>query len=189
MGRVMFIGFTTLDGVVQDPDGGDGSERGGWAFRYGPEAVAGDKFELGDIMQTGALLLGRVTWKKFSQLWPTRDDEFSTRMNRMSKLVASHSLESVDAWENSDLLEGDLVEEVTRRKADQDIVVTGSASVVRLLQGHDLIDEYRLLVFPTVVGDGRRLFEHPSESINLRLEKAEPVGAALRLVYTCNTHS
>jgi dihydrofolate reductase len=189
MGRVMFIGFVTLDGVVQDPDGEDGSERGGWAFRYGPEAVAGDKFEVGEIMGTGTLLLGRVTWEKFSELWPTRDDEFSTRMNRMSKLVASRSLESVDAWENSELLEGDLVPEVTRRKAAQNIIVTGSGSVVRLLQDHDLIDEYRLLVFPTVVGEGRRLFDHPSQSINLRLEKAEQVGAALRLVYTCNTHS
>jgi dihydrofolate reductase len=189
MGRVMFIGFVTLDGVVQDPDGEDGSERGGWAFRYGPEAVAGDKFEVGDIMETGVLLLGRVTWEKFSQLWPTRDDEFSTRMNRMSKLVASRSLERVDAWENSELVEADLVDEVTRRKVEQDIVVTGSASVVRLLQDHDLIDEYRLLVFPIVVGEGRRLFEHPSQSVNLRLAKAEQVGAALRVVYARGTHS
>jgi dihydrofolate reductase len=187
MGRVMYIGFVTLDGVVQDPDGQDGSERGGWAFRYGPEAVAGDKFELGDIMESGTLLLGRVTWEKFSRLWPTRADAFSTRMNRMSKLVASRSLESVDAWENSTLLEGDLVGEVARRKADDDIVVTGSGSVVRVLQEHDLIDEYRVLVFPLVVGEGRRLFEHPSRSVNLRLEKAERVGAALRLVYACDS--
>jgi dihydrofolate reductase len=110
-------------------------------------------------------------------------------LNRLSTLGASRWLASADAWENSELLAGDLVEEVSRRKAGEDIVVTGSGSVVRLLQEHDLIDEYRLLVFPTVVGEGRRLFEHPSQSINLRLEKAEQVGAALRLVYACDTHS
>jgi dihydrofolate reductase len=183
MGRVIVIEFVTLDGVVQDPDGAQGLERGGWAFRFGPEAVAGDKFNLGDVMETGTLLLGRVTWERFTQIWPTRDDEFSTRMNRMSKLVASRSLESVDAWENSTLLDGDLVEEVSRRKTERDLVVAGSGSVVRVLMDHDLIDEYRLLVFPTVIGEGRRLFEHPSESINLRLEMAEQVGAAVRLVY------
>lgn len=184
MSRVIVIQFVTLDGVTQDPDGAAGFEHGGWAFRYGPATVAGDKFKLGELMQTGALLLGRVTWQHFAQLWPTRDDEFSTRMNSMRKLVASRSLERVDEWNNSTLIHGDLVDEVSRRKADQDLIVTGSASVVHTLMEHDLIDEYRLLVFPIVIGEGGRLFEDGIASIDLQLVAAEPAGATVLLVYS-----
>jgi len=156
MSRVIVIQFITVDGIVEDPDGTGGTKRGGWAFRYGPEAVAGDKFKLGVVMETGALVLGRATWQLFSHIWPGRSDDFSTRMNRMPKLVASHSLDSVNEWSNSTLLEGDLVDEVSRRKREQDLVMAGSGSVVRTLMEHDLVDEYRLLVFPIVLGDGTR---------------------------------
>jgi dihydrofolate reductase len=181
--RVIVIQFVSLDGVVEDPDGTQGTQRGGWAFRYGPESVAGDKFALGEIMQTGALLLGRATWELFAQIWPTRSDDFSTRMNAMRKLVASRSLRSVDAWSNSTLLRGDLVEEVRRRKSEQDLVVAGSGTVVRTLIEHDLVDEYRLLVFPLVLGEGRRLFDGETAPIDLRLAGCEQAGATVRLVY------
>jgi dihydrofolate reductase len=184
MNRVIVIEFLSLDGVMQDPDGRGGSDRGGWAFRYGPAAVAGDKFKLGEVLDSGALLLGRATWQLFAGIWPSRDDAFSNKMNSIPKLVASRSLERVDEWQNSSLIAGDLVDEVARRKADQDLVVAGSASVVRTLMEHDLVDEYRLLVFPVVLGEGSRLFEHGIAPIDLRLVAAEPAGAAVLSVYS-----
>ncbi|TMR89969.1 dihydrofolate reductase family protein, partial [Nonomuraea basaltis] len=162
---------------------------GGWAFRYGPEAVAGDKFELGEVLDTGAMLLGRVTWQLFSGIWPSRDDEFSRKMNAIPKLVASRSLDHVDGWRNSTLLQGDLVEEVSKRKQSQDVVVAGSAGIVDALRAYDLIDQYRLLVFPIVLGQGRRLFGRPGQPIGLNLVAAEPVGQAVRLVYDRNAAS
>jgi dihydrofolate reductase len=178
---VTVIEFVSVDGVIEDPDGSAGTERGGWAFRYGPESVAGDKFRLGELMETGALLLGRSTWGLFSRIWPARSDEFSQRMNAMRKLVVSRSLQSVDAWSNSTLLTGDLCDEV--RGADRELVVAGSASVVATLIEHDLVDEYRLLVFPVVLGTGRRLFADGGPSIDLELVSAEPVGAAAYQMY------
>lgn len=183
MGRVIVIQFITLDGIVEDPDGSGGTARGGWAFRYGPESVAGDKFKMGEVMETGAMLLGRATWQLFSNIWPGRSDEFSTRMNRMPKLVVSRSLETVGAWSNSTLLEGDLVEEVSKRKPAQDLVVSGSGSVVRPLMEHDLVDEYRLLVFPVVLGEGKRLFPTGIAPLDLEVVSAEQSGAATLLTY------
>jgi dihydrofolate reductase len=184
MSRVIVIEFVTLDGVVQDPDGRGGSARDGWAFRYGPEAVAGDKFKLGGVLDTGVLLLGRRTWQLFSGIWPGRDDPFSAKMNAIPKLVVSRSLEQVSDWKNSQLLRGDLVDAVSARKQSQDVVVTGSTSVVRTLMRHDLVDEYRLLVFPLTLGEGTRLFEDGAAPIDLQLSSAETAGPAVRLVYT-----
>jgi len=184
MSRVIVIEFLSLDGVMQDPDGRGGSARGGWAFRHGPAAVAGDKFKLGEVLDSGALLLGRATWQLFAGLWPSRDDAFSTKLNAIPKLVASRSLRRVDEWQNSSLIAGDVGDEVARRKADQDLVVAGSASVVHMLMERDLVDEYRLLVFPVVLGEGGRLFEHGSAPIDLRLVSSEPAGAAVLSVYS-----
>jgi dihydrofolate reductase len=183
MSSVIVIEFVSLDGIMQDPDGAEGFERGGWAFRYGPAAVAGDKFKLGEVLETGALLLGRATWQRFAQIWPTQTDDFSQKMNRIPKLVASHTLERVDEWSNSSLLRGDLVDEVARRKRSQDLIIAGSASLVHTLMEHDLIDEYRLLVFPIVLGAGSRLFRDQNAPIELQLIAAEPVGAAVLLQY------
>jgi len=109
MSRVIVIEFVSLDGVMQDPDGSEGSSQGGWAFRYGPEAVAGDKFGLGEVLDTGTMLLGRRTWQLFSKIWPDRDDEFSAKMNAMPKLVVSRSMDRATEWQNSTVLEGDVV--------------------------------------------------------------------------------
>jgi dihydrofolate reductase len=110
------------------------------------------------VLDTGAMLLGRRTWQLFAGIWPGRDDPFSAKLNAMPKLVASHSLENAAGWQNSTVLRGDLVTEAGKRKQEQDIVVTGSVSVIRELMAHDLVDEYRLLVFPLVLGAGTRLF-------------------------------
>ncbi|HWF25477.1 MAG TPA: dihydrofolate reductase family protein [Solirubrobacteraceae bacterium] len=182
MGRVIVIEFVSIDGVMQDPDGRGGFDRGGWAFRYGPEAVAGDKFELGELFDTGALLLGRQTWQLFAGIWPSRDDAFSASMNTIPKLVASRTLRGVDEWQNSHLLQGDLLTEVAARKGTQDLIVAGSASVAKTLIAHDLVDEFRLLVFPLVIGTGTRLFEDGTP-VELELISTEQAGAAARLTY------
>jgi dihydrofolate reductase len=182
--RIIVIEFVTLDGVVHDPDGAEGSPHGGWAFRHGPQAVACDKFRLGEVLDTGALLLGRRTWQRFAGIWPTRDDEFSRKMNAIPKLVASTTLAEVGAWSNSTLLEGDLLDEAAARKADRNLVVAGSASVAHTLMEAGLVDEYRLLVFPTVIGEGTRLFAPGSAATDLRLVSAQEAGPAALLVYS-----
>jgi dihydrofolate reductase len=151
MSKVIVIEFVSLDGVTHDPDGNDGSPQGGWAFRYGPEAVS--------------------------------EDPFSASMNAMPKLVVSRTLEHADEWQNSSLLRGDLAAEVRERKQAQDIVVMGSASVTRALMANDLVDEYRLMVFPLVLGEGTHLFPEGTLPANLALVSAEPQGPAVRLIY------
>ncbi|GAA3628582.1 dihydrofolate reductase family protein [Microlunatus ginsengisoli] len=162
-GKIIVIEFTTLDGVVEDPDGRSGTPFGGWAFRFGPEAIAGDKFRLGPILQTGVLLFGRRTWQHFSRLWPSRTDPFSTAMNGMPKYVVSSGAPDLDAWSNSRLLGDDLVPAARDLARRQDVVVIGSLGVVRALAAQDAVDEYRLLTFPTFTGAGGTLFEAPVE--------------------------
>ncbi len=184
MGRIIVAQFVTLDGVVEDPDGSGGTSLGGWAFRHGPEAVAGDKFGLGTMLDTGVNLLGRTTWQLFAGLFPQRTDDFSRKLTAMDKLVASRSLDRVDAWANSTLLRGDLRTEVERRRVAQDVVVTGSGSIVDALVAHDLVDQYRLLVFPTVLGKGRKLFDAAGAPVDLVLVASEDAGGGvLRQTY------
>lgn len=174
---VIVAEFTTLDGIVTDPDGAAGTPTGGWAFRYGPEAVAGDKFGLGAAFDEGLMVLGRTTWELFSRIWPNRDDEFSQRMNAASKLVVSRSLTDPSAWANSTLLDGDLVDVIKRE--ERDVVVIGSISVVDRLIAADLVDEFRLLTFPTVLGAGRRLFPADGPGLELECAGTEQRGAAV----------
>jgi dihydrofolate reductase len=177
---VIVIEFITLDGITSDPDGSGGTAAGGWAFRHGPETVAGDKFKLGSVLDDGALLLGRSTWQLFSRIWPTRDDPFSRRMNAVPKLVASRTLTDVSAWSNSELV-GDAVDAVKRES--RDVVIAGSLSVVRRLMSEDLIDEYRLLTFPPILGTGERLFPAGAPTMNLDCLSAEQSGAAVLTRY------
>jgi dihydrofolate reductase len=183
MNRIVVVEFTTLDGVIDDPDGSDGTAFGGWAFRYGPEAVAGDKFRLGSRLDTGALLLGRETWQKFTKIWPGRSDDFSGKMNAASKWVVSRTLTDASAWENSRVLEGELISGVQRLRDERDVIVIGSTTVVHSLMEHDLVDEYRLLIFPAVLGTGRRLFTSPAGASDLRQVSAGQSGAAALLCY------
>ena len=178
---VIVIQFITLDGIVSDPDGSAGTPTGGWAFRYGPETVAGDKFRLGSVLDDGVMLLGRTTWQLFSRLWPGRDDPFSARMNAVPKLVASRTLTDTSPWANSRLIDGDLVDAVKHER--RDVVITGSLSVVHMLMAHDLIDEYRLLTFPTILGTGRRLFPAAGLPAFLETLSTEQRGAAVLTRY------
>jgi dihydrofolate reductase len=183
MNKVIVIEFTTLDGVVEDPDGSTGTPGGGWAFRFGPEAVAGDKFRLGARLDTGTLLLGRRTWQVFARLWPNRTDPFSTAMNRIPKVVASRTGLDLGAWSNSTLLAGDVTGELPRLRDRGDVIVAGSIDLVRALTEKDLVDEYRLLVFPTLLGAGRTLFGPGTPPADLRLLSVEQSGAAVLMCH------
>jgi dihydrofolate reductase len=183
MGRVIVIEFMSLDGITEDPDGRGKTAQGGWAFRYGPQTVAGDKFGLGEVLDTGVMLLGRRTWELFAGIWPGRDDEFSAKMNAIPKLVASRSLDRADAWQNSAVLAGDLLAAVRKHQQSRDIIVAGSASIVRALAAEDLVDEYRLLVFPLLLGSGERMFPDGTQPADLALVAAETAGPTVRLTY------
>ena len=178
---VIVIEFITLDGIVSDPDGRGGTPAGGWAFRHGPEMLAGDKFRLGTAMDAGVLLLGRKTWQLFSQIWPGRNDPFAARMNAMPKLVATRTMTDTSAWANSQVIEADLTDAVKRES--RDVIITGSLSVVQALMAEDLIGEYRLLTFPTILGAGERLFPAGCPPVYLECLSAEQVGAAVLARY------
>jgi dihydrofolate reductase len=178
---VIVIEFITLDGIVSDPTGSDGTPAGGWVLRHGPEAVAGDKFRVGPTLDDGVLLLGRRTWELFSGIWPGRDDPFSARMNAAPKLVASRTLADASAWANSRVIDGDVVDAVKREQ--RDVVIMGSLSVVHALMAADLIDEYRLQIFPTALGTGERLFPADRTPVYLECLSAEKAGAAVLARY------
>jgi dihydrofolate reductase len=179
---VIVIEFITLDGIVSDPDGRAGTSGGGWAFRHGPETIAGDAFRLGRVLDDGVLLLGRGTWELFSRLWPARVDPFSQRMNAVPKMVASRTLTEVSAWPNSELLAGDPVDAVKNER--RDVLIMGSLSVVRALMAQDLVDEYRLLTFPSVLGTGERLFCDGAAPADLKCLSAEQSGGAVLARYS-----
>jgi dihydrofolate reductase len=174
---VIVIEFITLDAIVSDPDGSDGTPAGGWAFRHGPEAVAGDKFQLGTVLDHGVMLLGRKTWELFARIWPGRDTPFAARMNAVPKLVASRTLTDTATFPNSKVIDGDPVAAV--RAEPRDVIITGSLSVVHALQAGDLVDEYRLLTFPTVLGTGERLFPAGRPPVHLECRSAVQTGPAV----------
>ena len=176
MGKIVVTEFVSLDGVMEDPGGAEGYRHGGWTFEFdrGPE---GDKFKLDEALGAEALLLGRVTYEGFAAAWPSRDGEFADKFNAMPKYVVSSTLEKAD-WTNSAVLEGDLAAGVAalRQKHDGDVVVNGSARLVQALIEHDLVDELRLMVFPVVLGSGRRLFGETSDKKRFRLTSSMTVG-------------
>jgi dihydrofolate reductase len=183
MGDVIVIQFSTLDGVVSDPDGRWGTGHGGWAFRYGPGPVSDDKFRLGARMEQGVQLYGRRTWEHFARLWPGRDGDYARLMNAVPKRVATRTGIDATAWSNSAAIDGDPVAWVTDERARRDVVVIGSLSLVHALAAADLVDEYRLITFPIVVAEGDRLFAAGTPA-GFRFTLAEPADAAALTVLT-----
>jgi dihydrofolate reductase len=181
MSRLVVSEFVTLDGVVEDPGGAEDFERGGWAFEFerGPE---GEQFKLDETLASSALLLGRVTYEGFAEAWPSREGEFADKFNAMPKYVVSSTLESPE-WENSTVVRGDLADEVARLKREHegDIVVHGSAQLVQALVAANLVDELRLMVFPVVLGAGKRLFRDGAERTAFRLVDTKPAGEVVIL--------
>jgi dihydrofolate reductase len=183
MGKVIVSQFITLDGVVEDPGASEEFDRGGWAFNFdrGPE---GDKFKLDEVMGSEALLLGRVTYEGFAEAWPSRSGGFADKFNSMPKYVVSTTLKDPE-WNNSTVIDGDVAEGLAelKQRVDGDILVNGSVQLVQTLAEHDLVDEYRLMVFPTILGAGKRLFGETSDAAALRLVDAKPAGETLILIY------
>lgn len=189
MSKVVVSQFMTLDGVVQDPGGAEKDEfdRGGWAFEFG-RGPEGDKFKLDEVMAAGALLLGRKTYEGFAAAWPERTDSvgFADKFNNMPKYVVSSTLTDPE-WNNSHVLGTDLAAEVERLKGevDGDLLVNGSIQLCRALADTGLVDEWRLMVFPVVLGEGKRLFADEAPKTPLKLTRSEAVGdGVMILVYT-----
>src|SRR5687767_11399328 len=182
MGRIVVTEFVSLDGVMEGPGGDNNFERGAWSFEFS-RGEEGDTFKLEETMGADALLLGRVTYEGFAAAWPQRDGEFADKFNNMPKYVVSSTLTDPE-WSNSTVLEGDLgqaVEEL-RRRHDGDIVVHGSVQLVQALLEQDLVDELRLMVFPVVLGSGKRLFGETSDKKPLRLTESKTVGDGVEIL-------
>ena len=182
MGRIVVTEFVSLDGVMEDPGGAESFKHGGWSFEFN-RGEEGDKFKLDETLSSKALLLGRVTYEGFAKAWPSREGEFADRFNTMPKYVVSSTLEAPE-WNNSSVLKGDVVTEVAklRREKEGDIVVHGSARLVQTLVEHDLVDELRLMVFPVVLGSGKRLFGETSDKKPLRLVDSKTVGDGVAIL-------
>jgi len=182
MGKIVVTEFVSLDGVIEDP-GGDGNfKHKGWTFKFN-RGEAGDKFKVDETRDSEALLLGRVTYEGFAAAWPSRDGEFADKFNSMPKYVVSSTLEKAD-WNNSTVLKGDVLQEVSKLKhsLDGNIVVHGSAQLVQTLLANDLVDELRLMVFPVVLGSGKRLFGATSDSKRMQLVESKTVGDGIAIL-------
>ena len=182
MGRIVVTEFVSLDGVMEDPGGSENFGQGGWSFKVS-RGDEGDKFKLDETFASDALLLGRVTYEGFAEAWPSREGEFADKFNNMPKYVVSSTLDEPE-WQNSTVLKGDVVEEVGKLKQEQDgdIVVHGSARLVQTLIEHDLVDEIRLMVYPVVLGSGKRLFGDTSDGKPLRLVDSKVVGDGVAIL-------
>ncbi len=183
MGKLVVSQFISVDGVVEDPGGAEEFDRGGWAFKF-ERGEEGDRFKLDEVMGAEALLLGRVTYEGFAAAWPSREGEFADKFNTMPKYVVSSTLSAPD-WSNSTVLQGDLAEEVSRLKEEigGDILVNGSVQLVRELAAKGLVDEYRLMVFPTLLGAGKRMFGELDGAAALKLVDSRPAGETMILIY------
>jgi dihydrofolate reductase len=182
VGRIVVTEFVSLDGVMEDPGGSENFKHGGWSFKIS-RGDEGDKFKLDETFASEALLLGRVTFEGFAEAWPSRDGEFADKFNGMPKYVVSSTLAEPE-WNNSTVLKGDVVEEVgkLRQELDGDIVVHGSARLVQTLLEHDLVDQLRLMVFPVVLGSGKRLFGDTSDVKALQLVDSKMVGDGVAIL-------
>ena len=178
MARVVVTEFISLDGVVEDPGGSEDFEHGGWGFAF-DRGDEGNEFKTVETMDADAMLLGRVTYEGFAESWPGRPGEFADRFNTMPKYVVSSTLENPE-WTNTTVLKGDVVDEVG--KLDGRLIVHGSAQLVQTLLEHDLVDELRLMVFPVVLGTGKRLFGNTSDKKRLRLADSKMVGEGIAIL-------
>ncbi len=187
MARIVVSEFLTVDGVMEDPGGAEHFDRGGWAFKFerGPE---GDKFKTDELTAADALLLGRVTYEGFAEAWPSRTGDFADKMNGMRKYVVSKSMKE-PGWNNTRLIKDNVIAELSRLKAGSggDILVAGSGQLVHTLTDNNLVDEYRLMVFPIILGRGKRLFQDGKAMASLKLVESKPVGDGVQvLVYRPN---
>jgi dihydrofolate reductase len=182
MGRIVVTEFVSLDGVMEDPGGAEDFRYGGWSFEIS-RGEEGDKFKLDEARGADALLLGRRTYEGFADAWPSREGEFADKFNNMPKYVVSSTLTDPE-WNNTTVLEGDLASAVAqvRDRHDGDIVVHGSAQLAQALIDGNLVDELRLMVFPVVLGSGKRFFGETGDKKPLRLADSKTVGDGVAIL-------
>jgi dihydrofolate reductase len=182
LGKIVVTAFVSLDGVMEDPGGAEDFKYKGWSFEF-DRGDEGEQFKLNETLASEALLLGRKTYEGFAEAWPSREGEFADRFNSMPKYVVSSTLEE-PTWTNTTVLDGDVVEEVTKLKqeVDGDIVVHGSAQLTQTLLEADLVDELRLMVFPVALGSGKRLFGETSDKKPLKLVDSKVVGDGVAIL-------
>ena len=168
MGRLVVTEFVSLDGVMEAPGGEPGYKHSGWVGRFADTGQF--EYKLDEVLAHEALLLGRKTYESFADAWPERDGVFADKMNEMSKFIASTTLEN-PAWNNTTVLEGDTAEAVVKLKDEigGDLLVAGSRTLIKTLRQHDLVDEYRLMIFPIILGSGMRLFDEVPDATTLEL--------------------
>ena len=186
MGKLVVTEFISLDGIIEDPGGSEGSEHGGWSFRH--PAPDGEQFKGDELRDSDVQLLGRVTYEGFAAAWPAMEEatgDYGKKMNAMPKVVVSTTL-TEPTWNNTTIISGNVADEVARLKAqyDGDILVQGSATLAQTLAEHGLVDEYRLMVHPVVLGTGKRLFSGSAAGTDLQLVDSRKVGPdVLLLIY------
>jgi dihydrofolate reductase len=163
--KIIATDYISLDGVIQDPVGMERSGLGDWTgpFSRGPE---GDEFKHEELMRADALIFGRLTYDGFAAVWPLVKDSFAERMNSLPKYVASRTLTNA-TWNNTTIIGSDLIGEVRslKERPGGDMLIYGSASIVHALMPQELVDEFRLMVYPTVLGRGKRLFPPGTQSV------------------------
>jgi dihydrofolate reductase len=177
MGKLVVTEFVSVDGVFEDPGGAEDYEHGGWTFEY-DRGEDGNKFKLDEVMKAEVQLLGRVTYEGFAAAWPTREGPFADKLNNDPKYVVSTTVKDPE-WQNTTVISGDVAEEISKLKEQTGgvILVAGSATLVGTLLGADLVDELRLMVFPTLLGRGKRLFPDGIDRRKLKLVEARTVGS------------
>ena len=182
MGRIVVTEFISLDGVIEDPGGAEGFVYGGWTFEFdaGPEFGA---FKNDELTASDAQLLGRITYDGFAKAWPSIEGEFGDKMNSMPKYVVSTTVEHPE-WNNTTVIRGDIADEVRKLKEqyERDILIAGSARLVQSLIEQDLVDELRLMVFPILLGTGKRLFGDTSDVKRLQLAETKPLGDGVTIL-------
>jgi dihydrofolate reductase len=185
MSRVVVTEFVSLDGVMEDPGGAEGYSHGGWTFKY-DRGAEGNKFKVDELFAADALLLGRVTYQAFAKAWPSiKDPDFADRMNGIRKYVVSNTLKDSEAtWGETAVIRGDAPAEIARLKAQPggNLLVHGSAQLVHTLIAHDLVDDYRLMVYPVILGSGKRLFPEMDKMAPLRLVDSKTAGGGIMML-------
>jgi dihydrofolate reductase len=176
MGKLVVTEFVSMDGVFEDPGGSEKYEHGGWTFEY-DRGDEGNSFKMDELLDADVQLLGRVTYEGFADAWPSRDGPFADKLNNDPKVVVSTTLEN-PTWKNTTIVSDDVVGRISKLKEDTDgsILVAGSGTLVATLLENDLVDELRLMVFPTILGRGRRLFPVGIDRLKLKLVEARQVG-------------
>lgn len=178
MGKLVVTEFVSVDGVFEDPGGAEGYEHGGWTFEY-DRGDDGNQFKVDELMAADVQLLGRVTYEGFAEAWPSREGEFADKLNSDPKYVVSTTLKD-PAWRNTTVISDNVTEEIAnlKERTNGSILVAGSGTLVGTLLGADLVDELRLMVFPTVLGRGKRLFPDGIDRLKLKLAESKQVGPA-----------